>query len=92
MFVHDGHPGGAGFADRGFTALVPWLAATREAIAACECPAGCPSCVQSPKCGNGNEPLDKAGAVAVLDAVLPYLRSSDIQHDHVLSAIEPDRI
>ncbi|MCI2421958.1 DEAD/DEAH box helicase [Saccharopolyspora sp. K220] len=73
VFVHDGHPGGAGFADRGFAALVPWLAATREAIASCDCPAGCPSCVQSPKCGNGNEPLDKAGAVAVLDAVLTVL-------------------
>jgi DEAD/DEAH box helicase domain-containing protein len=70
VFVHDGHPGGAGFADRGHAALVPWLTATRDAIAACECPAGCPSCVQSPKCGNGNEPLNKAGAVAVLDAVL----------------------
>ncbi|MDR7301710.1 DEAD/DEAH box helicase [Haloactinomyces albus] len=70
VFVHDGHPGGAGFADRGFAALFPWLVATREAIASCACPAGCPSCVQSPKCGNGNEPLDKAGAVAVLDAVL----------------------
>lgn len=70
VFVHDGHPGGAGFADRGFAALVPWLAATREAIFSCECSAGCPSCVQSPKCGNGNEPLDKAGAVAVLDVVL----------------------
>ena len=70
VFVHDGHPGGAGFADRGYAALVPWLAATREAIFSCECSAGCPSCVQSPKCGNGNEPLDKAGAVAVLDAVL----------------------
>ncbi len=69
VFVHDGHPGGAGFADRGFAALIPWLAATREAIASCDCPAGCPSCVQSPKCGNGNEPLDKAGAVAVLDVV-----------------------
>ncbi len=70
VFVHDGHPGGAGFADRGFAALVPWLTATRDAIAACECPSGCPSCVQSPKCGNGNEPLDKAGAVAVLTALL----------------------
>jgi DEAD/DEAH box helicase domain-containing protein len=70
VFVHDGHPGGAGFADRGFAALIPWLAATREAIFSCECSAGCPSCVQSPKCGNGNEPLDKAGAVAVLDIVL----------------------
>ncbi|WP_031469774.1 DEAD/DEAH box helicase [Sciscionella sediminilitoris] len=75
VFVHDGHPGGAGFADRGFAALVPWLATTRKAISACECPAGCPSCVQSPKCGNGNEPLDKQGAMAVLSAVLPVLRS-----------------
>lgn len=70
VFVHDGHPGGAGFADRGYAAVFPWLVATREAIASCECPAGCPSCVQSPKCGNGNEPLDKAGAVAVLDVVV----------------------
>ena len=73
VFVHDGHPGGAGFADRGHEALRPWLAATRAAIADCECPSGCPSCVQSPKCGNGNDPLDKAGAVAVLDAVLARL-------------------
>ena len=70
VFVHDGHPGGAGFADRGHAALIPWLTATRDAIAACECPAGCPSCIQSPKCGNGNEPLNKAAAVSVLDAVL----------------------
>jgi len=70
VFVHDGHPGGAGFADRGHAALIPWLTATRDAIAACECPAGCPSCVQSPKCGNGNEPLHKAGAVTVLNAVI----------------------
>ncbi|APU12375.1 MULTISPECIES: DEAD/DEAH box helicase [Actinoalloteichus] len=77
VFVHDGHAGGAGFADRGFAALVPWLSATREAISACECPAGCPSCVQSPKCGNGNEPLDKAGSVLVLDAVLSVIGSAD---------------
>ncbi len=76
VFVHDGHPGGAGFADRGHAALQPWLAATRDAIAACECPAGCPSCVQSPKCGNGNSPLDKAGAIAVLDIVLTSLRGA----------------
>jgi DEAD/DEAH box helicase domain-containing protein len=86
VFVHDGHPGGAGFADRGYAALVPWLAATREAIFSCECPAGCPSCVQSPKCGNGNEPLDKAGAVAVLDIVLTALRDTadDVEHDDPL--------
>jgi DEAD/DEAH box helicase domain-containing protein len=76
VFVHDGHPGGAGFAERGYQQLAPWLTATRNTIAACECPAGCPSCVQSPKCGNGNSPLDKAGAVMVLDVVLTALYPS----------------
>ena len=70
VFVYDGHPGGAGFAERGFRRAAAWLGATREAIGACECATGCPSCVQSPKCGNGNEPLDKAGAVRLLTAVL----------------------
>ena len=70
VFVYDGAAGGAGFAERGHAAFTDWLGATRAAIAACECPAGCPSCVQSPKCGNGNEPLDKAGAVRLLDLVL----------------------
>jgi DEAD/DEAH box helicase domain-containing protein len=73
IFVYDGHPGGAGFAERGHEALVPWLTATRDAILACECPAGCPSCIQSPKCGNGNEPLDKAGSVRLLTLVCDHL-------------------
>ncbi|MCU1586909.1 MAG: box helicase domain protein, partial [Frankiales bacterium] len=70
VFVYDGHPGGAGFAERGYRRAADWLTATRDAIAACECATGCPSCVQSPKCGNGNEPLDKARAVLLLDVVL----------------------
>ncbi|MCW2613019.1 MAG: box helicase domain protein [Frankiales bacterium] len=70
VFVYDGHPGGAGFSEQGYLRGATWLRATRDAIAACECPAGCPSCVQSPKCGNGNEPLDKALAVRLLDVVL----------------------
>ena len=70
VFVYDGHPGGAGFAERGHARATAWLTATRDAIDACECASGCPSCVQSPKCGNGNEPLDKRGAVRLLDAVL----------------------
>jgi DEAD/DEAH box helicase domain-containing protein len=75
VFVYDGHPGGAGFAERAYHVAAEWLRATREAIAACACDHGCPSCVQSPKCGNGNEPLSKDGAVRVLDAVLEAMGS-----------------
>lgn len=70
VFVHDGHPGGAGFAERGYTTAETWLRATRKAIAACECAEGCPSCVQSPKCGNQNNPLDKHAAIRLLDVLL----------------------
>jgi len=73
VFVYDGHPGGAGFAERGYRLASTWLGATAAAIEACECPQGCPSCVQSPKCGNGNNPLDKSGAVRVLRLVLAEL-------------------
>ncbi|MDL9937518.1 DEAD/DEAH box helicase [Gordonia sp. ABSL1-1] len=66
VFVYDGYMGGAGFADRGYEAFGTWIDATRDAVADCRCERGCPSCVQSPKCGNGNEPLDKDGAHSVL--------------------------
>jgi DEAD/DEAH box helicase domain-containing protein len=70
VMVFDGYPGGAGFAERGFTAFEAWVRATRDAVLGCPCATGCPACVQSPKCGNGNEPLDKAAAVTVLELAL----------------------
>jgi DEAD/DEAH box helicase domain-containing protein len=70
IFVHDGQPGASGFAERGFQQARAWLTATRDAIEACGCTTGCPSCVQSPKCGNGNNPLDKQGAIRLLGVLL----------------------
>jgi DEAD/DEAH box helicase domain-containing protein len=70
VFVYDGYPGGAGFARRSFDAGEAHLRATLDTIERCPCEHGCPSCVQSPKCGNGNEPLDKHAAVRLLRAIL----------------------
>jgi len=70
VFVYDGNAGGAGFAERGFAVAAAWLRATAEAILSCECQAGCPSCVQSPKCGTGNDPLAKDGALVLLETLL----------------------
>ena len=72
VFVYDGYPGGAGFAQRGYSAAARWMVATRDAIAACPCATGCPSCVQSPKCGNNNSPLDKAGALLLLTMLTAF--------------------
>ena len=70
IVIYDGYPGGAGVAELGFDAADRHLVATREALQECRCSDGCPSCVQSPKCGNWNEPLDKAGAVRLLRVAL----------------------
>ena len=66
IFVYDGYPGGAGIADLAFERTADHVRAAHELVAACACDDGCPSCVQSPKCGNWNEYLDKFGAVHLL--------------------------
>ena len=70
IVIHDAYPGGAGLAELGFAAADRHLPATLEVIESCECDTGCPSCIQSPKCGNGNEPLDKSAAISLLRAML----------------------
>jgi DEAD/DEAH box helicase domain-containing protein len=66
VFIYDGHPGGVGIAERGFDQFEGWVADTVRMLEGCPCERGCPSCVQSPKCGNLNEWLDKAGALTLL--------------------------
>ena len=70
VFIYEGYPGGVGITEKGFDLLDDLLARTLDAIASCPCEAGCPSCIQSPKCGNLNEPLDKEAAVMILSALL----------------------
>ena len=67
IFIYDGYPMGAGISDHAFDVAREHLTATRDHLERCPCAAGCPACVQSPKCGNWNEPLHKAGAIRVLD-------------------------
>jgi DEAD/DEAH box helicase domain-containing protein len=70
IFLYDGVPGGAGLAQRAFAELSALLGRTRELLEACPCDAGCPACIQSPRCGNGNKPLDKTAALRVLRVLL----------------------
>ena len=70
IFVYDGHAGGVGITARGFDRFEDWVEDTTRLLQRCPCAAGCPSCVQSPKCGNLNEPLDKAGARTLLERML----------------------
>ena len=74
IFVYDGYAGGAGIAELAFARLDEHVRAARELVEACPCDAGCPSCVQSPKCGNWNEYLDKAGAVVLLELLTTEMR------------------
>jgi DEAD/DEAH box helicase domain-containing protein len=70
VFVYDGHAGGVGIARRGYDELEGWVGDTEALLAGCPCVDGCPSCVQSPKCGNLNEFLDKDGALTLLRRML----------------------
>jgi DEAD/DEAH box helicase domain-containing protein len=70
VFVYDGHAGGVGIAQRGHDRFAELVESAARVVGECRCRDGCPSCVQSPKCGNGNEPLDKAAAAALLAVLL----------------------
>jgi DEAD/DEAH box helicase domain-containing protein len=76
IFVYDGHSGGVGITERGYRQLEGWVADTARLLAGCPCKDGCPSCVQSPKCGNLNEFLDKDGALTLLQRLLAQGRTS----------------
>jgi DEAD/DEAH box helicase domain-containing protein len=80
IFVYDGYPGGAGIAELAFAELTHHLHAAHELVHDCPCDDGCPSCVQSPKCGNWNEYLDKHAAIVLLE-VLGDLASSELRSD-----------
>jgi len=70
VFIYDGHAGGVGISARAFQEIRLLLGRVVALLEGCECQEGCPSCVQSPKCGNGNRPLDKMGALAMLSRLL----------------------
>jgi len=70
VFIYDGHPGGVGIAEEGYERIEELWARTLEVVSECACETGCPSCVQSPKCGNNNRPLDKEAARRMLVALL----------------------
>ncbi len=70
VFIYDGHAGGVGIAEKGYEILEELWAATLKLIRECECQDGCPACIQSPKCGNNNQPLDKRAAVLILERLL----------------------
>jgi len=70
IFIYDGYPGGIGIAEKGYQIIDELWAATLKAVEECPCRQGCPACIQSPKCGNNNEPLDKKAAIILLRGLL----------------------
>ncbi|MBA2667236.1 MAG: DEAD/DEAH box helicase [Trueperaceae bacterium] len=81
VFIYDGHPGGVGYARAGASVFLDWLAAARDLLERCPCVSGCPRCVLSPKCGNGNQMLDKRSAAELARAL----------HDTLVVSLRPKR-
>jgi DEAD/DEAH box helicase domain-containing protein len=73
IFIYDGYPGGVGLAQRGYEIVSELFQKTLDHIRTCECEDGCPSCIHSPKCGNGNKPLDKKAAIVILEFLLGHI-------------------
>ncbi|WP_135667673.1 DEAD/DEAH box helicase [Halorhabdus rudnickae] len=70
IFIYDGYPGGVGIAKAGYESIDDLAATTHELVADCDCDGGCPACVQSPHCGNANDPLEKGLSIQLLEALL----------------------
>lgn len=78
IFIYDAYPGGVGLAQRGFEIILELLEKALDLIKDCDCEEGCPSCIHSPKCGNGNKPLDKEAARLILEGLLGHIPLSEI--------------
>ena len=70
VFIHDGHAGGVGVAEQGYEIIEELWRVTLDVVSQCPCESGCPGCIQSPKCGNNNQPLDKEVAILLLREIL----------------------
>ena len=90
IFIYDGYPGGVGLSQLGFEVILELLETTLKHVRACECEDGCPSCIHSPKCGNGNKPLDKQAALVILEGLLGDIPLSEIASKD--EPVEPARL
>jgi DEAD/DEAH box helicase domain-containing protein len=89
IFIYDGYPGGIGLAEKAFCIIADLLAKTGSLLKDCPCQEGCPSCIHSPKCGSGNKPLDKEGAMMLLELLLHDQRTITIDNPLFLAKQEP---
>lgn len=88
IFIYDGHPGGIGLSERGFDVIEELLEAALKLIIECKCEIGCPSCIHSPKCGSGNKPLDKQGALGFLNLLLGKTSFKTIKSRDKMKSLE----